>query len=252
MNLPVLSIALIVLGIACILYCLGIALFVNFGTRFFLIWGVGGALLAVLGWLIGFTGFWRIVPLWLKITAGVVIGAGLLLLIVVEGMILSRFGAKAPAGADYVIVLGAQIRADGPSYVLQKRLDAALLYLQENPETQVIVSGGKGANEPVSEAEGMYDYLKERGIAEERILLETQSRNTYENLSNSSSLLQKETDEVVIVTNNFHVFRALGIARQEGYGNVYGLAADSYPLMLPNNMLREFFGVIKDRLAGNL
>ncbi|MCI9142979.1 MAG: YdcF family protein, partial [Lachnospiraceae bacterium] len=56
----------------------------------------------------------------------------------------------------------------------------------------------------------------------------------------------------VIVTNNFHMFRALGIARKQGYANVEGLAAGSVLGMGPNNLLREFLGVVKDFLVGNL
>ena len=83
----------------------------------------------------------------------------MLLLLILEGMIFGQFGAKAEAGADYVIILGAQWKTTGPSYVLQKRLDKAIEYLNANPETKVIVSGGQGYNEPVSEAEGMKGYL---------------------------------------------------------------------------------------------
>ena len=82
---------------------------------------------------------------------------------IIEGMIVSQFHATAQEGADYVIILGAQWKTSGPSYVLQKRLDKAIEYLNANPETKVIVSGGQGYNEPISEAEGMQGYLKPPG-----------------------------------------------------------------------------------------
>lgn len=252
LHMPVLSVVLTVLGVLCILYCLGIALFVNYGTRFFLVWGVGGALLIALGWMAGCTEILVNMPAWLKILLGSIVGLCLLIFVLVEGSVLSRFASKGEENADYLIVLGAQMRTNGPSDVLQRRLNAAAEYLSENPDTLVIVSGGQGANEPETEAQGMYDYLVSAGIDSGRIRREDTSGNTYENLENSSRFLDREKDTVVVVTNNFHVFRALKIARKMGYKNVSGLAADSYPLMLPNNMLREFFGVVKDFLVGNL
>lgn len=101
----------------------------------------------------------------------------------------------------------------------------------------------------------MAGYLQEAGIAPERILVENKSRNTHENLAFSAELpgldLDKETCRVVVVTSNFHVFRAVGIAKKQGY-QAEGLAADSVRYMLPNNLLREFVGVLKDVLVGNM
>ena len=73
-----------------------------------------------------------------------------------------------------------------------------------------------------------------------------------ENLKFSSEYVDEQEAMVVLVTNNFHVFRAERIAMKNGYEKVYGLAADSFPYMVPNNMLREFFGVVKDFFAGNM
>lgn len=240
------------LGILCVVYCLAIAFFMGYGTKFFLVWAVIGIFFLLWAGLLFRPALLKKIPKWLKRLFLILFSAGLLIFGAVEGMILSGFGAKPEPGADYVIVLGAQWRSNGPSYVLQKRLDAAVKYLLENPDAIAIVSGGKGSNEPVSEAQGMKEYLVNRGIEESRILMEDTSTNTYENLVNSSSLLDKANDRVVLVTNNFHIFRACGIARHQGYAHLEGLAADSYPAMLPNNLLREFVGVAKDTLVGNM
>lgn len=250
MRLSKVSLICMLLGTCCVLYCLFIFLFMGFGTWFFLIWGFMGGCLLLLGWLIAHKDLLGRIPRWIKIGTCSVAAAGLLVFLVVEGMIVSRFAAKAPKGADYCIVLGAQMKEHGPSDVLRRRLDTAIRYLKQNPDTVVIVSGGQGANEPVTEASGMYEYLVEKGIAGERILKEDVSGNTVENLLFSSELLNREEDVVVLVTNNFHVFRAEEIAKKLGYEKVHGLAADSYPLMVPNNMLREFLGVVKDFLIG--
>ena len=98
----------------------------------------------------------------------------------------------------------------------------------------------------------MRGYLLQAGIEESRILVEDASSNTYENLVFSGELLDRENDKVVIVTNNFHVFRALSIAKKQGYHKAEGLAASSVLGMGPNNLLREFLGVLKDFWVGNL
>ena len=144
------------------------------------------------------------------------------------------------------------MKAEGPSRVLQYRLDAAVSYLQQNPKTLVIVSGGQGSDEHISEAQGMYDYLVQKGIEPGRILKEDRSVNTVQNLTFSAALLDKEKNSVAIVTNNFHLFRSMRIAKKLGYAHVYGIAAKGYPFLQPNNMLREFFGVVKDFAAGNI
>lgn len=102
------------------------------------------------------------------------------------------------------------------SPVLKYRLDKAVEYLNENPDTVCIVSGGQGSNEPWSEAEGMARYLQEKGIDTARILTEDQSQTTGQNITNSKKLM-KEGASVGIVTNNFHVFRALQIAKSTDF-----------------------------------
>ena len=168
----------------------------------------------------------------------------------VESRIASGFAYDCDKDLDYIIVLGAQIHEDGPSVVLKYRLDTAKSYLDEHPNAKCILSGGKGFNEPYSEAKGMQKYLVENGIDESRCILEDTSRDTFENLENSKEFLDSDNHSVGIISNNFHMFRAVSIAKTVGYKNVYGIASSSRLLYLPNNMFREFFGIIKDFLRG--
>lgn len=244
-----------VLGMLCLLYCFYIAFFISFGTKFFLIWGLLAIVFGLLSYLISRPEAIQRIPKWFRILFTVVCIAGLILFAVIEGFVLGQFHTKADPGAEYCVVLGAEWKKNGPSYVLKKRLDAAIKYLNENESTKVVVSGGQGKNESVSEAEGMRQYLLDAGIAEERILVENESRNTYENLRNSRALIENDrgnASSVVIVTNDFHVFRACMMAKKMGYRGIQGLAAGSYPSVLPNNMLREFFGVMKDFVMGRI
>ena len=131
--------ALYVLAVLCLLYCVGIGLFVAFGSYFFLVWGVIGAFCAAWAWVLTHRTVYYWIPRWLHITFRSLVMAGMVLLLIIEGMIVSQFHATAQEGADYMIILGAQWKTSGPSYVLQKRLDKAIEYLNANPETKVIV-----------------------------------------------------------------------------------------------------------------
>lgn len=110
-----------------------------------------------------------------------------------------------------MVILGCQINPWGPSVLLQDRLDKALDYLEDHPDMTVVVSGGQGPDEHISEARCMYDYLTEHGVDEEQILLEDRSSNTVENLRYTMELLADEgydtTADMVVVSNGFHLTR---------------------------------------------
>lgn len=240
-----------VLAVLSLIYFLSIQLFTGYGSLFHFVW-----LLLSIGFagiiFVYKTGIVHKIPIWIRRSGILCVIIGLVVFAVVECMILSGFVQKKQTEVDYLIVLGAQLRTNGPSRVLQYRLDKAIEYLNENPDTMVIVSGGQGSNEPDTEANGMKKYLMEKGIAEKRILKEDASTNTYENLKFSSRYVDLEKDSIGVVSNDFHVFRATRIAKKAGYKEVYGIPAKSYwPLQL-NNMTREGLAVIKDWLVGNL
>ena len=153
---------------------------------------------------------------------------------------------------DYLVVLGAKVNGETPSPALQYRIGLALNYLEQNPETQVIASGGQGEDEGISEAECMRRAFVAAGIAPERILIEDQSTNTAENLRFSLAMIPQESQKVGIVTNNFHVYRALQLAESLGGHAFYGQATDFGLWMLPHYLVREFAAILVERLRGNL
>lgn len=245
-------IILCLLGIIFVLYFLCIAFFVGHGTNFYFIWLFLGIAAIIFSALLKKGFFAAHIPLWMRRTFLVAFCIGCGIFLFVEGCIISGFSEKGQQDVDYVIVLGAQMKASGPSKALRYRLDEAIRYLNENQESKVIVSGGQGPDEHISEAQGMYDYLVENGIDEDRILMEDKSKNTFQNLTFSAEFLDREQDSVAVVSNNFHVFRAVKIARKAGYKEVCGIAAKGEPFLQINNMMREFFGVMKDFLFGNM
>lgn len=116
-----------------------------------------------------------------------------------------------------MIILGAKVKASGePSLALKYRLDEAIPYLKAHPHVQVIVSGGKGADEPVSEAEVMRRYLIAHDIEAARITMEDKSLSTAQNIAYAKKLLPEQTKAVTIVSNDFHLARAKYIAKENG------------------------------------
>lgn len=144
---------------------------------------------------------------------------GILCFGIQETIILAGGRSELRTQPDAVIILGCKIWGEDPSPALQNRLDAALDYLEElegeGCTPVIVVSGGQGADEPISEAVCMAQYLKENGVSAERIRVETESTNTAENLRNSMSLLRAEGwsgHSVTIVSNDFHLTRVRMLA----------------------------------------
>lgn len=225
---------------------------INSGSSFFVVWFLIGIVLLLVAGIIH-AGVWKKIP---AIARGIVIGLTAIFVIILvstQVLIMTEFNAHVDKDIDYIIVLGAKVRPDGsPSAVLKYRLDAAYDYLAEHPQARCVVSGGQGSNEPMPEADAMAKYLRERGIEENRILIENTSETTAENMAFSRELIADPSAEVGIVTNNFHVYRALKIAHKAGLEHVYGIAAHSDTWYLPNNMFRETFGILKNVASGKM
>lgn len=242
---------LFILGAAALAYGIAMGALYPAGL-FFVVWLLLGAVFAALGWAVH-TGAWAGFALGAKCA---VIGFFVLFaafLGVTGGLIVSAASATAPAGLDYLVVLGASLKPDGtPKKTLQLRLDAAVEYLRANPSTVCVVSGGQGNDEPQTEAQGMAAYLQQQGIESARIMLEDKSTSTTENLRFSAKLIGSKSANVGIVTNNFHVYRALQIARKLGYTNVHGIAAPTEVQYLPQATLRECFGIAQHLILGKI
>ena len=142
---------------------------------------------------------------------------------------------------EWIIVLGAQVRGRKITDSLKRRLDSALEYLKEHPDVHVIVSGGQGNDEEVTEAYAMAQYLERAGIDCRRIIQEDASVNTLENLKFSRKLIADVDTPVGIVSNNFHVYRALRLAKKQGYAKPCGIPAKSDARYQVHYLVREFF-----------
>ena len=110
-----------------------------------------------------------------------------------------------------MVIFGCQVKPDGPSILLRDRLDTALAYWEEHPDIKIVVTGGKGDDEHISEARCMYDYLTAHGVDGANIYMEDQSRNTWQNVHNTFNLMNNEgwdvSDDVLLVSSGFHLAR---------------------------------------------
>lgn len=235
----------IILCVISFLYGISI-LNVNSGTLFYLIWFLISAFFIIIDLLIYFKVFERY-RVFKKIFIWVC-SIGICIFLVILSLIISKMNVKPVKNLDYIIVLGAQVKESGPSVVLRYRLDRAVSYLKENDNTLVIVSGGQGANEKATEASAMKEYLVNNGINENRIIIEDKSNTTKENLINSKKIT-RDNKSIGIVTNNFHMYRALLIGKKYKVKAV-GIPSKSTSYYLPNNLLREVFAYIKFIILG--
>lgn len=222
----------------------------NLFTFFWLVLGIAGIAGGVL--LIWLHRHQIAVPVWLSRGGLTVMGLFLLLFLVVEGIIIGYGHSKPISDAEYVIVLGARVRGEHVTYTLCQRLNVACDYLKKNPSTKVILSGGQGAGEDISEAEAMKRYLGKKGIEEERMILEDQSVNTEQNMAFSIEKMRSTDASAVIVTNYFHVYRAVHIAKKKGMTRVEGAGAPVKWYTVPNLYVREAFAVIKYAVFGQI
>ena len=233
-------------GAACVAYYVLIGVYSRFGLSLSGLWPALGAAFLAAGALAGRA------PRGLRLAWRALLCLGLAALIALEIPVISGMGARAPAGMDYLIVLGARVDPDGPSPALTRRLNAVMAVLDDHPDAVIIASGGQGADEPVSEAQCIRDELARRGVDPARILLEDRSTTTVENLAFSRALMDRDDARVGVVTNNFHVWRAVRIARRAGLAHVYGIAAEYTGPTLPHYMIREAACIALDALRGNL
>lgn len=163
----------------------------------------------------------------------------------VETVGIVRVAMHRPPENVTAVVLGCSVKGERPSRILEERLEAAYDYLEENPEAVCVLSGGQGPGEDISEAECMYRYLTDKGIAPERLLKEDASTTTEENLKYSMALLEEHgiSGEITIVTSEFHEYRANKVAERLGITS-YSTPSHTFFLYLPTYYVRELYGIL--------
>jgi len=159
-------------------------------------------------------------------------------------LILSGGVRSAKPGCT-IVVLGCRVNGETPSLMLKKRLNAAIVYANENPDSVIIVSGGQGKGEDITEAECMRRYLVENGIDEQRIIKEDRSVNTDENLKYTAEIIEREglDPEIVIVTSRFHQYRASLCAKKYGLSSS-PVSSNTDAWLAPGYWVREMMALV--------
>lgn len=175
------------------------------------------------------------------------LAAGLLVAGVTETVIIRASFGSPERETPYIVVLGAKVNDNGPSVSLWDRIYAAYDYMTAHPDVIAIVSGGQGADEPITEAECMYTHLVDMGIEPHRIWLEDQATSTWENLQFSLNLLEEKTGsrpkELGVLSSEYHLFRASLFARACDVEFIGIPARTSRFSQKINHFMREVAGV---------
>ncbi|MDR1694547.1 MAG: YdcF family protein [Lactobacillaceae bacterium] len=230
------------IGIALIIGCAVFAIVMNMS--------INNALGLLLGFALLMVGrYYSVMPEWLQTATRVSIYmASIFTVVVLSFMIKYGIHNTVKYDEDAAVILGSGIIGEEPAPMLALRLDAAAEYLEKNQNAIVLVAGGQGYGENITEALAMKRYLVAKGIDGGRIIEEDKSRNTYENLANAKEILDNRFKDkgykIALITTDFHTFRSLKIAKK------LGLNAASYnaPLLWylrPGSTLRELISIVK-------
>jgi uncharacterized SAM-binding protein YcdF (DUF218 family) len=201
-----------------------------------------GVALIVCGVFLGF--IVRHLPKWLWISC--LCGMALVLVCASTLLIYGR-SDSATHNEDAIIVLGAGIHGERVSLTLRDRLNAAIACYEQNPDAVIVVSGGQGPQEDISEALAMERYLIEHGIPQKSIIKEDKSTSTAENFAFSKVLLDERFGDgysAVYVTNDFHIFRAGQIAHDAGLSNMNHVHSNTVWYLVVPSCLRECAAVL--------
>lgn len=172
--------------------------------------------------------------------------------IIVESILIFYPKSNIKGNCDYLMILGAAVKRTTPRLTLKGRLDTAIEYLDKSDDDcYIVVSGGKGNGEDISEAEAMKRYLIKNGVDKDKIIIENKSTSTYENFKFSKTKIEKHSKrnisdiKVKVITTDFHSFRSSLLAKRNGYKNTTFYTSNSLKQFRPVYYTREFFATIK-------
>lgn len=183
----------------------------------------------------------------IKNTSIILVSLWLVTFVIIQSFIVFNLHSDENKNINVVVVLGAGLKGDKLSLILKNRMDKCLKYMNKYPESIAVVSGGQGEGETITEAEAMKNFLLVNGINEKRILKEEKSTSTFENLKFSKKILENNkiyTKEIMIITSDFHLFRAKAIGKSIGI-KTFGIPAKTPWYLIFNCYIREYFAIIK-------
>lgn len=182
----------------------------------------------------------------------ILVSVGFIIFIFSEAMIIG-YPKNNEESTDYIMILGAGLNdGDRVSLTLKHRLDAALKYINESgSKSYLVVSGGQGLDETISESEAMKRYLIKNGVPSDKIIKEDKSTNTYENFKYSKEKIEEHSrknidkNTVKIVTTDFHALRSSMLAKRNGYDNINVYSSKTVSYLVPIFYTRESLALAK-------
>lgn len=214
------------------------------------------------------------IPLWSVVSFYTLAALGIIIFLITGAITVLTLPKEDEEDLDYLIVLGTKPNVDRENSEVLYRLDKAIEYLDKSPDTMLVISGGLQYGGR-SEAVIMADYLVENGVNTDSILLEMESHNTRENLIYSKALIEKHIEDsqraaditiinddrsvllvedrpktIGILTNDFHIFRAMETAKELEMKEVYPIKAKSNGLLYIHMVMRETFAILKYKFLG--
>lgn len=185
-----------------------------------------------------------------KITAWVLIFIFLISLAVIETKIIS-YVKTTDEECDYLLVLGCGVQGTELSRAARSRADAAIEYLNKNPDCTAILCGGMGTAKRITEAQALYNYMTENGIDNKRLIKEEKSEDTRQNINFAKEYMPDVSGiPVAVVTNDFHLYRSTIIMKKAGFTDIHCVNAPTpnVPFLHLCLYLREYFSVILEYL----
>lgn len=209
------------------------------------------------------------IPLWPLVSGYTMAALGILIFVITGVITTLSLPDNDERGLDFLIVLGTKPDVDKSGSEVLYRLDKAVAYIEENSATNLVISGGLKYEGNV-ESVIMANYLIEEGVDPEKILLEIESHNTRENLLYSKALIDQYitaagiADDIAVIddigpvlvvedrpktigilTNDFHIFRAMQVAKKMGMDEVYPISSKSNKILYIHMLMRETFAILK-------
>ena len=257
-------VSIIFLLIAMVFLVYGAIVVMHLGTSnwFNFIWFIGAGAMIILSFL-----FSRDLgmPIVLRILLGLIILACVANFGIFAYHMIDAMNAKTEYDAKWVIVLGAKVNGEEPSREFRERIATAAEYIRfadadsgfdRKNWPKVIATGGQGDDEGAAEGDVCARVIKTFGISADRILVDNQSTTTLENFGYARALIETSggstVDKVAIVTSGFHLYRALQLARTEGFKNITCSGSTGLVALLPHYIVREYAAYIKEVSLGHI
>ncbi len=244
-KVDIITVVFSVLALVFLLNALVITITANFNFGHFMMWGIGISSAI-------YSRFYKQINAFISHGVGLVLAViffiGFAFFLVMLGRVLwGQFGNPPTGQEDTIVILGCGINGETPSLMLQGRLDAGYEFYLENTDATIVVCGGQGSNEVITEALAMERYLIEKGVPAEQIIKEDKSTSTQENLMFAVPLLQEQgidiTAPTALVTSGFHCGRSDIYAKKAGFTSTSVVGAGIPFVDVLPSYIREAFAM---------